>query len=418
MATITKSTLDELLKRLYAGWEIEDLVNLTYPVLGQCFAKGSAQLGGSGFYFPVRTSAAEGHGFIAEDGYLPTPLQSTVRQAVANPTVQAGAVQLSGLSMAVSSGNAAAFAEAFDENVNSTIEAMMAYREGAAFRAGDGVVAVFNGDPSTSGQLTFDDVSFLRPGMVVRVYDTSTAGTTETWYGDYTVGEVVWENRTADLGTIDASIGDNDEVYLDIRGGQSSGEQTTGTAPSDHELLGLEASLLNSGTYLGISRSTYPNWQAQSLTASSLLDEDIVLRARARITQETGIGLAGMGAFKLLCHPTQANALFKLSLSRVHFSGTSGINLLNSEEVKLGNIGVITSYLCPDDKAYLGDWRYSKTVYTPGGELHIDTEYNGSALKWVANKDVGIVFAKCYSQLIVTRPPAFCRISSITQATR
>jgi hypothetical protein len=412
VATITKTTLDELLKRLYANWEIEDLVNLTYPVLGQCFAKGSAQLGGAGFYFPVRTSAAEGHAFIAEDGTLPTALQSTVRQAVANPTVQAGVVQLSGLSMAVSSGNAAAFAEAFDENVNSTIEAMMAYREGAAFRGGDGVIGVFNGDPSTTGQLVMDDVSFLRQGMSVDVYDTSTAAGTETWFGPYTVGEVQWENRSANLGTVSGTIGDNDEVYI------ASPEHVTGVAPVDREILGLEASLLASGTYLGIDRSSYHNWQAQALTASSVLDEDIILRARARITQETGIGLAGMGQFKLLCHPTQANALFKLSLSRIHYSGTSGINLLNSDDVKLGNIGVVTSYLCPDDKAYLGDWRHSKCVYTPGGELHIDTEYNGSALKWVATKDVGLVFAKCYSQLIVTRPNAFCRIASITQATR
>ena len=412
MATITKSTLDELLKRLYASWEIEDLVNLSYPVLGQCFAKGSAQLGGSGFFFPVRTSAAEGHAFIAEDGTLPVSLQSTVRQAVAQPTVQAGVVQLTGLSMAVSSGNAAAFAEAFDENVNSTIEAMMAYREGAAFRAGDGVIGVFNGDPGTSGQLVMDDVAFLRNGMSVQVYDVSTAGGTETWFGPYTVGEVQWENRSANLGTVDATLGDNDEVYL------ASPEHVTGVAPVDREIEGLEKSLLATGTFLGIDRAVHANWQAQVLTAASLLDEDIVLRARARVTQETGIGLSGMGSFKLLCHPTQGNALFKLSLSRIQFAGTSGINLLNSDEMKLGNIGVITSYLCPDTTAYLGDWRYSKTVYTPGGELHIDTEYNGSALKWVATKDVGLVFAKCYSQLIVTRPNAFCRIISISPAAR
>ena len=42
MATITSQSLGELLKRLYAPWEIAQLINLTYPALGECARTGVA----------------------------------------------------------------------------------------------------------------------------------------------------------------------------------------------------------------------------------------------------------------------------------------------------------------------------------------------------------------------------------------
>ena len=44
MADITSVTLGELLKRLYASWEIAQLVNLTHPAIDSCAQKGSAAL--------------------------------------------------------------------------------------------------------------------------------------------------------------------------------------------------------------------------------------------------------------------------------------------------------------------------------------------------------------------------------------
>ncbi len=121
MATITQATLDQLLKNLYAPWEIEQMVNLTFPVLNEAAMKGSASLGGNGFFFPVRVESAEGHAYIGETQVFPPGGQSVVRQAEVDPKVFVGVVQLSGLSMAVSSQNAAAFARGFDENIQRFI---------------------------------------------------------------------------------------------------------------------------------------------------------------------------------------------------------------------------------------------------------------------------------------------------------
>ena len=425
MAEITTATLGQLLKNLYASWEIEQLVNLTYPVLGQIASKGSAQLGGNGFFFPVRTQSAEGHAYISEDQDLPTAQQSTVRQAEVDPTVHAGVVQLTGLSMAISSGSAMAFARSFDENVQQTLEAMSAYKEGALFRSGDGVIATFNGAVATSaGPHTCDDVQFLRPGMQVAIFDESTRAGTDEWIhgsgsgataGRLTIESVDWPNRTVTFtAAVEAAVDDNDTVY--IAGSQSEAD---GTAPTTKEPLGLEASLLDSGTYLGIARGTYDNWKANLLTASGFFDEDILLRARSRITQETGIPLqAQSGRFKVVTHPTQVDVLFKLAIPKIRYSGNDKFDLGNDDNVYFGRTPFLTSYLCPSNTAYVGDWMYHQTLYTPNGELHIDTEYNGSALKWVATRDVGLVFAKEYCQFVNKRPNAFAKITSLTDATR
>jgi hypothetical protein len=414
MADITTSTLDELLKRTYAAWEIEQLINLTYPLLATCAAKGSAALGGAGFYFPVRNEAAEGHAYIDEDGNLPSGRYSVVRQATVPPKVQAGVVQLTGLSMAVSGSNAMAFAEAFDENVNQTLEAMSAYNEGVLFRDGTGVLAEFADDPDTSaGPHDMDDVGFLREGMYVDVIKATASY--DRYHTGIKIKSVDWVNQTvtfADGTALDTNATTGDQLYL-------TGSQAASGQPDSKEPIGLEGSLLDSGTYLGISRTDYVNWKSNVLNASAYLDEDILFRARTRVTQESGIGLAGISSrMKLVCHPSQANILFKLGLPRVRYSGTSGIDLGNSEEVKFGGIPVLTSYLCPMSVAYLGDWKYSKTLYTPGGELSIDTKYNGAALKWVATRDVGLVFARSYRALAVTRPNAFIRIHTLTEASR
>jgi hypothetical protein len=408
MATTTTTALGQLLKNLYASWEIEQLVNLTFPVLAQCAREGSAQLGGAGFYFPVRTSSAEGHKYMAESDDLPAGRYSTVRQALVSPTVHAGVVQLTGLSMAVSSGSAMAFAKAFDENVSQTIEAMSAYKEGALFRTGTGEIGKANGNPGTTGAITLDDVGYLRVGMPVDLMQTD-----NTLLQGEVIKSVDWVNKQVTFETaIPAGWDDDGTMHM-------AGSQTTGVAPPTNEPVGLATSVAASGTYLGIARATYPNWKSQTRAVSGFLDESVLLGGRTRITQQTGIRLAGISKrMSLLCHPMQADILFKLAIPKIRYSGNESFDLGNSEEVKFGNINLLTSYLCPTTTAYLGDWSYHQTFYTPNGKLHIDTEYNGSALKWVATKDQGLVFVKEYAAFANKRPNAFMSFTSLTEATR
>jgi len=114
----------------------------------------------------------------------------------------------------------------------------------------------------------------------------------------------------------------------------------------------------------------------------------------------------------------QADVLFKLAIPRIRYSGNESFDLGNSDEVKFGNIPIVCSYNAPSDKAYLGDWSKHVSLYTPNGKLHIDTEYNGAALKWVATKDVGLVFLKEYCNFANKAPNCFVRYSSLSELSR
>jgi hypothetical protein len=405
--------LGDLLKRLYSSDEITQLVNLTHPALEECASEGSAQLGGSNFYFPVRTESAHGHAYIAESQDLPAGRETTVKQAVVAPTVHAGVVQLTGLSMAVSSGNAMAFARAFDENVSQTIQAMTAYKEGALFRDGSGLLTQFNGAVATTGAFTVDDPAFLREGMVVDLID-STATTRHNT--NVKVQAVNWANKTVEFATaIAAAVDDNDRIYLADSQNDTGALQTV-------EPFGFESSIRASNTYLGLDRTAAgnANWAAQEISASSFLDESLLLRGRTRITQESGVDISGMaGTFKFVCHPMQADTLFKLAIPRIRFTpGGSDFDLGNSGNPSFGDIRLVTSYQCPPSKGYLGDFQYHQSLHTPNGQLHIDTEYNGASLKWVATKDVGLVFIKEYCQFVNKKPVCFLRYDSLTEQTR
>ena len=412
MATIDTSTAGELLKRLYADWDIQDLINLTHPALAIAAREGSAQLGGSGFYFPVRTKSNFGHAYISETDDLPTGRRSVVKQAVVSPTVHAGVVQLTGLSMAVSSGNSMAFARVFDENVQETLRSMAAYKEGALFRDGTGLLTQFNSTaPTSAGPHIMDDVAYLREGMYVDIIDeTATTRHNE----DLEIIDVNWVTRAVTFASaIAAGVADNDRLYI------ASSQASTG-APVNKEPIGLAASVLASGTYLGIDRAADANWQSSAITVSALLDEDVLMRGRTRVTQESGIDLQSMArSFAVLTHPTQVDTLFRLAIPRVQYSGSGNAAELGYKDAPMfGNIKFLTSYQCPSNVAYLGDFSYNQSLYTPNGKLHIDTEYNGAQLKWVSSKDAGLVFMKEYCAFANKRPTAFCALRSLTDATR
>lgn len=410
-APITQANLGELLKRLYAPWEIEMLVNLTYPTLNVLFAEGNANLGGVGFYFPVRTEANEGHAYISEGGTLPQGQVSKVLQAVSVPTVHAGVAQFTGLSMAVSYGGAASFARGFDEQVQTLIESMSAYKEGVGFRSGNGVLVTFAAEPgtgTTTAASSVDDVGFLREGMVVDAFDPTFA--TKRAGSANKIVALDWVNRTITFeSAINAAWASGDVLV-------SSTAQTSGAIV---EPIGLEGSLLATGTYLGIDRALNGNWQANASAVGGLFDEDTLLRARTRLTQEAGIPLSGFsGKYRVVTHPSQCDVLFKLAIPRIQFMGGGNFDLGNSAEPSFGGIKFVTSYQAPTDKAYLGDWKHSQSLYTPNGKLHVDTEYNGAALKWISNLDAGQVFLKEYCAYINRRPNAFVRMTTLTAATR
>lgn len=408
---ITSSTLGELLKRLYSPEDIQMLIQLVSETLDKCCKRGNAALGGSGFIFPVRPRSAHGHAYIGEGDDLPDPGQTTVLQAIVMPVSHYGVVKITGLARHISSNNAAAFAQGFEEQTSATLESMAWYDETAFFRDGSGVLTQFNGNPAaTVGPHTVDDTAYLRPGMAVDVVGLSNFTRYNT---KLVIQDVDWVNRTVTFeSALAAGADDNDNIFI-------TGSQATTGAPVVREPYGLEASLASTGIFLGIDRGVVREWQARRIPASRPLDEELIQRARVFITQVTGIPLSGISSqYALLTHPNQAETLFKLVIPRIEYSMGGSFDLLNTSEVKLGNMPIITTPNCPSSKAYLGDWKYSQHLYVPGGELKMDDEHNNATLKWVANKDVGLVYFRSYHQFVVKKPNAFVVYDSLSELDR
>lgn len=387
------------------------LIQLSSEVLARCCKRGNAALGGSGFIFPVRTRSAHGHAYTAEGADLPDPGQTQVLQAVVLPALNYGVVKITGLARAITSNNAAAFAQAFEEQTTHTLESMAWYDEGVFFRDGSGILTQFNGNPAaTVGPHVVDDTSHLRPGMKL---DIISAVDFTRHNVDIMVQDVDWVNRTITFETpLVAAVADND--YILVAGSQDA------TGPlAVREPLGLEASLAASGVYLGIDRGVVREWQARRINTLQYLNEELIQRARVFITQITGVPLSGItSSYGVLTHPSQAEILFKLVIPRIQYSMGASFDLLNTSEVKVGNIPLITTPNCSTSKAYLGDWKYSQHLFVPGGELKIDEEHNGAALKWVANKDVGLVYFRAYHQFVVKQPNAFVVFDALTELDR
>jgi len=402
---------DELGKRVYAPWEIDELHNVTTPGLNVLAAKGSARLGGTGFYGAANTQGNHGYGHIRPGDPIPQSRQTRDRQWVARPQVLAGSFQLDGLAMAIGSGDPMTFANIYDHNVSSLLKQMMRFKNQILYKDGSGLMATFVTPVDDSvGPHVMDDVSGFVEGQVVDVMD---ATATTRHVSDAKVVAVDWPTNSLTFDKpIPAAVDAGDRLFI-------ADSQAASGAILPKDPIGLAGSILSTGEYLGINRDEEANWRAINYSVGKFLDEDVIMRIRTRIHVETGISLQEMGGeFVIALHPMQLDVLFRLAIPRIQYAAGGGFELGHDGSFTFGGMKFLTDYNCPPSVAYVGDWMYHQTLYTPGGELHIDTEYNGAALKWVDGYDQGIVVAKSYYTFVNRKPVCFARLYNLTEVAR
>lgn len=402
---------DELAKRNYPDWEIRELHNVTTPGLNILARKGNARLGGSGFFYPVNTQGNHGYGHIRRGDAIPGGRQTKNRQAVIMPTILAGQVQLDGLTMAINSGDPYSFADIYDQNITSLLKEMMRFKNQVLFKDGSGVMATFVTPVDDSiGPHTFDDVTGIKEGQV---YDVIDATATTRHVLDAKAVAVDWVNNTITFDkVIPAAVDANDRLFI-------ADSQADSGIISAKDPVGLAGAIGSTGEYNGISRDGEANWRSTAYTASKYVDEDVLGRIRVRIHQDTGIGYQEMASdFAHVLHPLQLEVLFKMAIPRIRYTAGQGFELGHDGSFTFGGMKFVTDYHCPTTTMYTGDWSQFVTLYTPNGELHIDSEYNGAALKWVAGYDQGVVIVKSYYNFACLNPVRFAKTSSITAPSR
>lgn len=401
---VNTTTMGELLKRVYAPEQVEELQNLEVPVLSYITEAEDKRVGGEGFFFAVDASGDEGYAYVDESARIPDPQNEQVKQAKVSPTVMLGAVRITGLGRAISSQDVMAFARGLQFHMDRKVRRMTAYKESVLFRDGKGKLLEFPAgftDTSTATTMNNGVFSWVRSNMLVEVFTAGGAYVT----GPHKVVDVDVVNQTVTFDTdFASSLTATDGIYL------AGTQPRTGTLV-EREPLGLEAAIATSGSYLNISRATIPEWESNVVDASSTdLDEDRLLQAEQRCYIVGGISMGRVRDFRILIHPFQLRKYFQLVIPRKEFSGMT----FDAGYSKLGWNGheFLVTQNCPETTLYMGDFSAWQKFTAPDGNLQIDSTF-GSPIKWAPGFDGGMAYWREYCNYAVRKPNSWVKITNL-----
>lgn len=407
MAGVNYSALGELLKRTYSSDVIAFQQNLMIPMSKfMKRATDAKSAGGAGLYFSVSLAGDENYGYDVDDAPLIAAGNELVKQALVSPKKFRGAFKITNFARAMAGGNDLSFADGLRYHVDMKLKRMLRYKEGALFRDGSGKLGQFNGGPSdttTATAVNTPGANAFRTGMLVDVLDTST-GAKKVSGAQVTAVDRL--GNTVTFGTNFASlVGASDGLYI-------SGTQPATGGPVSREITGLDAAIASSGTYLGILRSSYPDWSGNTFSASSaFLDEDMLRRAEEEIRVVGGVDFNGA---QIAIHPNQKRILDGLAVSRMRYAGGGQHDL--KPDATWGDQELIVSDQCPSTTVYVGDFSYFQWFYSPDGEMRLD-DTGGDTIKWLPGYDAACGFWREWAECAVRKPNAFVKITSLADVT-
>lgn len=405
---VTQATLGEMLKRVYSEQNIEEMQNLEVPVLRFLTEAPDKRVGGDGLYFAVDMAGDESYGYTVDTGRIPDAQNERVVQAKVSPTVYLGAARITGLARAISSQDVMSFARGFQFHIDKKLRRMTAYKESVLFRDGKGKLLQFNGAPADTSTPTSMDggvFSWVRRNMLVEFF--TAAGAYQS--GPHKVVDVDVVNQTVTFDTdFSGSVGDNDGMYL------AGTQPRTGTLV-EREPLGLEAAIAMSGSYLGLSRATDPEWESNVVDAAGTdLDEDRLLQAEQRVYIVGGISMGRVKDFRALLHPFQLRKYYEIIVPRREFSGMS----FDAGYSKLSWNGheFLVTHNCLEQTIYMGDFSQWQKFTAPMGAMQIDSTF-GNPIKWAPGFDAGLAYVREYCNFAVRKPNAWVKVINLAGPT-
>lgn len=402
------TTAGDILQEIYSPAAIADQQHYISPVWGM-MGTSPYPIAGESHRFAVEAMADNSYAFVPEGQAIPSANNDNIQQAILNAKPFLMQVQMSGL-LKATSGSSYAFADVLQQTIDRKLRSAAVYFEGLIPRDGTGQLALVN-EPSsvpdtTGGALNVDNpgTTYLRRGMNVDFLDTSTnvkEASAKITDVDHTNNAITLD---ADISTL---IGDNSKLFL-------SGTQTSGSVAA-REPNGLADQVKTSGTWNGLSLTTYPALKGNVLALSSVdITEDILQRAQHRIEIEMGLSPANAERWVVLSHTNQRRKYLELVRAQKQFTGLS----LDAGYKTLEWNGApwMTSNQMDPTTIYMGDMSKFQKFWTPYGPLQIDSEYNGTTIKWLNGFDALVIVFRTYMQFAMTTPKAFIRITGLNEA--
>jgi hypothetical protein len=402
---ITNTTLGDLLLNVYDKTSIAQLQNLESEMLDKIKEATDFQVGGNGLVFPVNLSGDEGYGFIQEQGALPPSQNEQVAQATVNPVVFVGAVKITGLARAISTGNALAFANGLQYHMDMKLKRMTAYLDTAFFRTGTGQLATYAVNPadtSIANAVQSPGAQWFRRNMLVDIFDANGADAMLAQAVKVTDVDLIANTITLAV-NFGATVDISDPLYL-------TGTHFAGSALIP-EILGLDAGISTTGSYLTLNRATFREWQSNVIAAAAAdLDEDLLLQAENRIMIITGMPMSTIRNMNLIAHPNQIRKYFENMVPQRQFTGMD----FDAGYSKLSWNGkpFLFAHNCPRTSLYMGDMSTYQRFTAPGGEMKLDDTF-GPVIKWAQGYDAGMAYWRSYQNFAMRAPNRWLRIDNL-----
>jgi hypothetical protein len=405
MAGFDDSNLGGLILNVYSKDAIQRLQNLESPLLSSIKNAPSFTVGGNGFLFGANVEGNEAIGFRDSNQALPTAGKENVQQATVNPRSFYATVGVTGLAKALATGNPTSFANVISYSLDQVMDRSTAYLEGALFRDNTGRLARVNEASPSGTTLTIDSPGalWLRAGMTVDfVADAGTLSASAK------ITDVDWAASTIVTDSdVSGSLTDNDGIFM-------TGTQPAGGSILAREFDGLAAGTSASGTYLNISRSSFPRWEGNSIAASGAIDEDVLYQAFTRVAQEGGLSKSSLRGFKVIAHTNQVRKFAEVAYPRQRFSGTS--TDLGVTSMSWNGHEIMDVPFCPETTVYALDMSVFSKFVTANGDLQISTDF-GQPWKFVPGFDSGQAYLRTYCNYVVRNPRKAVAITGLTDVT-
>lgn len=250
MATVTMTTVDNILKEVYEG-DLQDQLQsdtVTLKRIERSSEGVSHEVGGKYVTFPVRTQRNHGIGARGEMEALPIARTQSYAQARVQLKYLYGSLELSGQTFELADKNFQAFSSVLDEEMKGLRQSLSKDLNRQVYGTTAGKMATATAGGTTTTFVTTDaGAQYLEVGMFVDIFTSADA------------------SRVADA-TITAlsSSGGNTTVTFTPAAGAStvSGDYITRDNSRNKEITGLSQIVAATGAVYNIDPATQPVWKS------------------------------------------------------------------------------------------------------------------------------------------------------------
>lgn len=249
MATVTMTTVDNILKEVYEG-QLQDQLQSEVVALRRIERSSEGvthEVGGKYVTFPIRVRRNHGVGARAENEALPIARTQSYASARVSLKYLYGSLELTGQTFELADENYQAFASALDQEVSGLKETLSKDTNRQVYGTNKGVLATAASGTTTTFVLPDAQAQYLEEGMFVDIYTSADA------------------SRVADatINSITSSGGNTTVTFSPAAGATvAAGDYMTRDNSKDKEMSGFGLIVSDTSIAYNINPASVGVWKA------------------------------------------------------------------------------------------------------------------------------------------------------------